>query len=608
MGCRGVRAVGHHECLRHLSPESQQHYFSSLSPGDDIDLRGTEIDASLFARLCTSLTDASDGSVRFGRVSFGSARFTGMQDLARITFADSASFSRAIFTEGVDFSGSKFEANADFTEARFDGWVSFEEAIFSRKAEFRGSNFGSVAMFRLCRFAYSLRFTDAEFASNAYFNEAAFDYAVTFDRSRIHGSLFVDSVKFAEVVEFSRTTIGEASFEKSEFARGVRFDRANVHGNLSFGGATFQDHIHLGPLTCGGEVDFSYCKFLSTSLIDAMAKHIKCLHAKFEGALTLRIRYATLALDHAVLMQPSTVTSNLADVPRPSGTELAGEGDPTAVSITSLDGVDASMLLLSSVDLTACKFSGSHHLDQLRLEGRWRLSVPPSGFRLRRGIPQRWTKRQVIAEERQWRHWSLHADFSSQPGTPVIPMFPDLIPGPSVIATTYRQLRKAREDAKDEPGAADFYYGEMEMRRHSKGWRTAERWMLQLYWLLSGYGLRASRALGWLALAMMTTILLLMGFGLPQDSPKQSATGTVPPGGGKVTFEIDKDNPQNPTHDRFTTKRFEKALSVTLNSVVFRSSGQDLTTAGGYIEMASRFSEPVLLGLAALAIRGRVKR
>jgi hypothetical protein len=26
---------------------------------------------------------------------------------------------------------------------------------------------------------------------------------------------------------------------------------------------------------------------------------------------------------------------------------------------------------------------------------------------------------------------------------------------------------QGREDAKDEPGAADFYYGEMEMRRHA---------------------------------------------------------------------------------------------------------------------------------------------
>ncbi|QJT06433.1 hypothetical protein G9272_44205 [Streptomyces asoensis] len=128
------------------------------------------------------------------------------------------------------------------------------------------------------------------------------------------------------------------------------------------------------------------------------------------------------------------------------------------------------------------------------------------------------------------------------------------------------------------------------------------------YWLLSGYGLRASRALGWLAAAMLVTVVLLMGLGLPRDSPKQEATGTVPPGGGRVTFEIDKADPQNPTGKRYTGERFEKALNVTLNSVVFRSSGQDLTTAGTYIEMASRIAEPVLLGLAVLAVRNRVKR
>jgi hypothetical protein len=42
--------------------------------------------------------------------------------------------------------------------------------------------------------------------------------------------------------------------------------------------------------------------------------------------------------------------------------------------------------------------------------------------------------------------------------------------------------------------------------------------------------------------------------------------------------------------------------------VAFRSSGQKLTTPGTYIEMTSRFLEPALLGLAALAVRGRVKR
>ncbi|WP_342593517.1 pentapeptide repeat-containing protein [Streptomyces inhibens] len=169
-------------------------------------------------------------------------------------------------------------------------------------------------------------------------------------------------------------------------------------------------------------------------------------------------------------------------------------------------------------------------------------------------------------------------------------------------------LSGATFDGKHEPGAADFYYGEMEMRRHADDIPRSERGLLAAYWALSGYGLRASRALAWLGAAMLLTIVLLMAVGLAKNTPKQTATGTVPAGGGKVTFEIDKDDPQSPTGNRFTGKRFEKALNVTLNSVVFRSSGQDLTTAGTYIEMSSRLTEPVLLTLAVLAVRNRVKR
>jgi hypothetical protein len=52
----------------------------------------------------------------------------------------------------------------------------------------------------------------------------------------------------------------------------------------------------------------------------------------------------------------------------------------------------------------------------------------------------------------------------------------------------------------------------------------------------------------------------------------------------------------------------EKATCIAVNSVVFRSSGQKLTTAGTYIEMTSRLLEPILLALGVLAIRGRIKR
>jgi hypothetical protein len=39
---------------------------------------------------------------------------------------------------------------------------------------------------------------------------------------------------------------------------------------------------------------------------------------------------------------------------------------------------------------------------------------------------------------------------------------------PDRLAMLYRVLRKAQEDSKNEPGAADFYFGEMEMRRQDR--------------------------------------------------------------------------------------------------------------------------------------------
>ncbi|MET7559595.1 hypothetical protein ABZS95_05230 [Streptomyces sp. NPDC005479] len=265
--------------------------------------------------------------------------------------------------------------------------------------------------------------------------------------------------------------------------------------------------------------------------------------------------------------------------------------------------MDAAHLVLADVDLSGCLFAGTVHLDQLRLEGACTFDTAPRAAHRRRWAPVHFTERRVLAEEHHWR--------ASQPGAVRgwnVAVLGARRTGPLQLAPVYRALRKAFEDGKHEPGAADFYYGEMEMRRHADDIPRSERGLLTAYWALSGYGLRALRALAWLGAAMLLTIVLLMAFGLAQDTPKQTATGTVPAGVGKVTFEIDKDDPQNPTGKWFTGKRFEKALNVTLNSVVFRSSGQDLTTTGTYIEMASRLTEPVLLGLAVLAVRNRVKR
>lgn len=79
--------------------------------------------------------------------------------------------------------------------------------------------------------------------------------------------------------------------------------------------------------------------------------------------------------------------------------------------------------------------------------------------------------------------------------------------------------------AGDEPGAADFYYGEMEMRRNSTATPAWERVILFLYWLLSGYALRASRAL--LALVTYSPFTFYLSSEGFHSSGAQGATVTV---------------------------------------------------------------------------------
>jgi hypothetical protein len=144
------------------------------------------------------------------------------------------------------------------------------------------------------------------------------------------------------------------------------------------------------------------------------------------------------------------------------------------------------------------------------------------------------------------------------------------------IADLYRQLRRGREQAKNEPGAADFYYGEMEMRRMSDSWFS--RMIIAPYWAISGHGLRPLRAF-----ATFAAVVLLAAWLFRWSGFKPS------------TVELD----------------FGESLQFSLQSAVsfFRApTGDNLTWLEQWLQLALRFVGPVLLGLALLAIRARVKR
>ena len=275
--------------------------------------------------------------------------------------------------------------------------------------------------------------------------------------------------------------------------------------------------------------------------------------------------------------------------------------------------------VLGDVSLADCRFNGAHNLDQLRMEADVAFGLSPA----RVG----WEQRQVIAEESAWRanasmaqtrRRHLHSRWAA-------PRWPDwagsgtpAVLKPGAIAGLYRALRKGREDAKDEPGAADFYYGEMEMRRHARGQGDsgprgrAERGVLIVYWLVSGYGLRAWRALAALVVLAVIITTALVGSGLAASAPPQHLAGTItssPDNRTRIDAAISTATPElPPAGQRWTAQRTQTALEVTLDSIVFRTTDQPLTTAGIWTTDAARVLGPTLLVLALLAVRNRVKR
>jgi hypothetical protein len=144
---------------------------------------------------------------------------------------------------------------------------------------------------------------------------------------------------------------------------------------------------------------------------------------------------------------------------------------------------------------------------------------------------------------------------------------------PLQIANNYRALRKSFEDSGNYPDAADFYYGEMEMRRHGAPTR-AERAILVMYWAVAGYGLRASRAFIALVIAILLAAIPLSLWGFPASTPY----------GRAILFATES--------------------SVSL----LRAPTVKLTAGGEIVQIVLRLAGPLLFGLALIALRGRVRR
>jgi hypothetical protein len=574
-------------CLHHADPDQRDAYWSRLGPGSPVDLRRTRLTEETLHKLRECLQN------RFGDADFLEAEFTQYANFLGAAFTRNARFSWAAFAQGARFGGATFAQDANFNGA-----------TFVQDVDFVGANF-----------AQNAGFAEADFAQDAHFNMASFTQ--------------------------------DANFAGVTFAQ-----------NVYFSGARFREGWVAADLRCAADLDLFRARFDGPVDIRVQARHIDCTMARWEHSVTLRLDGAyEVNLAHRVAGRRAVTRLRLADTVRSAeypflvlapdpflepGESLAPEdaldgvqemeGAARAVVLEDLSGTDTTRMVLTNVDVSRTDFVNALNLDQIRLEGRCRyLRTPRPGWK-RRGT-WRHTARNIILAEDTWRRTRTPQTSSTPVHDPSTTA--TSVAQPASLAPVYRYLRKALEDGKDEPGAADFYYGEMEMRRLDVTRLRAERWLLTLYWAISGYGLRASRALCALLVVFGVSFALLLLFGIPAKETGTSTVGYISAdttaladAGLKLPNDcsadapsrtecrviltvgesVDPTVPTNALADRFTAERAGKALEIVSSVSLFNADEQELTGWGKVTAFASRLLGTLLLGLAILAVRNRVKR
>lgn len=493
---------------------------------------------------------------------------------------------------------------ASFNSTRFKGRVAV-------KLEAAGPVVAHAAIFES-----DLR-VDGVFHQDVSFLGAEFLGPVSLAGSEIRGDLGLERCVFTGPVDLGRIRVyGLCDLSGATFRGRVQLDGCRVATRLlraalaswhvpdpneplpalgfrlvdvGFGETLDLSHAQLG----GTECSLVRCTFAANILFDnceISASHVVIDRCVFPTRLSLNVRSRTLYLRQVEFRRTVTVDVVAAGV----AVEACSFAAPALIRggsrsprippprLLSCRLTDLRNLRTTDMDLAACRFGRAHNLDHFDVEGDLLLVAPTS---------PRLSRRRMLAEEWEWRarvqNWQLPASVAWPPPNE------DGHPGkdrpvgledhneaaiPSEIGPLYRRLRKGIESRGDEAGAADLYFGEMEMRRFAAPKPSAERAILWLYWLVSGYGLRAARA----TLALICTVALFsLAF-------RYGGAFHQPPSFSEA-FLIAAEN---------TTTLLRPAVRL----------GLQPTELGRVYEILLRLLGPLFFALALLALRARVRR
>lgn len=420
-----------------------------------------------------------------------------------------------------------------------------------------------------------LRYTDLDLSGavfeNATLTRITFEGETHFDRCRFAGEVRFENCAFTGYVSFVGATAGRLAFRECRFTHIV--DLAGTEfGDLSIRRSEFESpvELELGP----GAVDVHLTTFGGRSRLVGAPASLELVRVGFRSGAQLLLGGTDVSLHDVDFATPSSLGPD--HVPGDARSRSTGEYGESLPRLRYVTDTDVSRLSVSYTDLTRCTFARAHNLDGIGIDSLFAFPWAPRGPYTRRRVL--WDEARLRVRRRASHQWEKIAG----------PERPEVRVTPEQIAADYRALRKAREDAKDEPGAADFYYGEMEMRRMvcrdrmyaARSWgqwigSASESVLLWLYWAVSGYGLRAWRALTALLTVLLGASVIFRYAGFPGD-----------------------------THTYAASLRF--AIQAAMSLV--RGTDETLTPTGEWVALALRLLGPLLFGLALLALRGRVRR
>ncbi len=553
-GCKAISAPPSDSCIAHADAASRQLILDSSRQNGVVQARGVEFTPELLDEVIQSASHADDGEMQLQGFDFRGATFRGPTDFSPVAFVRNVVFDDAEFERDVSFAGLVFVEDVSFKGARFAGRANFSDSRFERQAHFFGARFEGSTDFAGCVFHDQAWFADTSFDAAADFASSQFNRIAVFVRAEFHGETRFRETRFRDTARFQGAAAKTLlDFQAAKFTKAALFESSLI-GSLDFRDVEAERGITLSNAIVAGQTRFARARLAGRVEID---------YAVFERPLRLKVQKGSLdaegtSFQGGALFYLDKAAADLTRTRFGAPSLIYGD-DAEAAKLDSLAGADVENVRLSMLDFSDCSLEHAHNLDKMQIAETVHFDHSP-------GRP--WTRRAVIKEERIWRrhgrrqgHWGGPTDVAALP--------------PGEIAALYRSLRKGFEDSSNEPGAADFYYGEMEMRRHDDRRGIGERILLFLYWLSSGYGLRASRALVFLAVTVAVFSVLLWQWGFDTSQTYVDA----------ALFSVEG-----------TTSLFA------------RDRTEALTTTGEAMWLALRLLGPILFALAILSMRSRVRR